>query len=1158
MIQYIFSHRKGYTRAPFDDWRRGGDAGEPGAGGQQPDGEGWKTTGAGSRRWGGAGAGLERGQGWRTERENYNRASGNRPPTNDRWRRDDEPRGGFSQRGGHGFGRQRSKNDSDHLPEWATDDPSEGGTFDTEGKFRADQQKNGITKNGENDWIGESENNRWEDEEVDPEDVEEEPEIVNNNRDDSRKDVMNGSNGNGSFEKEERPSKDSSSTPSSWESPPSESEKREASVEDPGKDLEAMAGNIVASLVGDEDESPPKQESPPASSHPPAPVPAPVSTWSYLDPQGQVQGPFQSDEMLEWYSAGYFPPDLMLRRSCDKRFVSLKDLKMLYGRVPFTPGPSPPPLVDNQEEERMKQLQQQQMLHQQQLLMQQQMLAQQQQQQQQQQQHHHHHQQQQHMMGIPGHGPDINKLLQFGGNPPQHHGLGSLGLGDMSRAFPDPRMNLLGNLGDPRTNIGDPQSNDPLKQLMARSQAGPAMPGLGRSFSSNSPPQVAQPQDPFPPSLFGIAQSVSEPPPINIPFSKPPVVNNPPPTNNNFDPIQSLLAQLQGNTSQPSSPQLLRGPGQPSVSEPPAPAQFNHRPPQSIWDMPVSEPEPVIPDHNKPMTSIWNDPISGHPEQSESPVHPREMMQSKDEIELPIDDNNQDEFDNSESNSQDLELVPSETELTTNFVKPKANEKKDKKSKKAEEKRKAKEAKKAAEAAGPYIPGMSGTVRPDEQIIATGNILDLKEEEKFREQQDALRRQREQMEALAKLQEDQKAKLEREEQIRIQQERLSKLAPWAKKEGQSPVKEGGHGLTLQEIQRLEAERERKERQVREVQEARIREEQRRVEEEERSRRAAKTINWATAAAPTGGNGNKVKSLAEIQAEEARVERERQERELAARSVGRSSGKHEPQSPSGSIWSSSGSGSGKSGTTWAGKIAANTPATPSQTRSNAGNPWSSSNGSAAPVVAPAGFWDPVIPDNGPQQMKKQASTANINNNQAKNNKNQKKKDDDRQDNRKQKTPKNEFEDWCTRALSELQAQVDIPTFLGFLMDIESPYDVSIKSSSDRYICYICFLQVHDYVKSYVGEGKAQKKFATDYLERRSRWKNSLKGGARYEDDLTTPATALTPGDGEFQEAGKKGRNKKLTKQSKSKQDISHLLGFSVSGQGVNRGELDMPQ
>merc|ERR1711978_728904 len=113
-------------------------------------------------------------------------------------------------------------------------------------------------------------------------------------------------------------------------------------------------------------------------------------------------------------------------------------------------------------------------------------------------------------------------------------------------------------------------------------------------------------------------------------------------------------------------------------------------------------------------------------------------------------------------------------------------------------------------------------------------------------------------------------------------------------------------------------------------------------------------------------------------------------------------------------------------------------------------------------------------------------------------------------KQQQKSKNEFEEWCSKALQGLQAQVDIPTFLGFLMDIESPYDV------------------HDYVKSYVGEGKAQKKFATDYLERRSRWKNSLKSGATYEDDLFSTNT-INPGDGEFQEAGKKGKNKKLTKQ-----------------------------
>ena len=40
-----------------------------------------------------------------------------------------------------------------------------------------------------------------------------------------------------------------------------------------------------------------------------------------------------------------------------------------------------------------------------------------------------------------------------------------------------------------------------------------------------------------------------------------------------------------------------------------------------------------------------------------------------------------------------------------------------------------------------------------------------------------------------------------------------------------------------------------------------------------------------------------------------------------------------------------------------------------------------------------------------------------------------------------TPRqNEFEAWCSSALSNLNAQVDIPTFMAFLKDIESPYEV----------------------------------------------------------------------------------------------------------------------
>ena len=57
-------------------------------------------------------------------------------------------------------------------------------------------------------------------------------------------------------------------------------------------------------------------------------------------------------------------------------------------------------------------------------------------------------------------------------------------------------------------------------------------------------------------------------------------------------------------------------------------------------------------------------------------------------------------------------------------------------------------------------------------------------------------------------------------------------------------------------------------------------------------------------------------------------------------------------------------------------------------------------------------------------------------------------------------------------------------------------------------------MNDYIKSYIGEGKAHKKFAADYLERRSQLKNALKKSGPTEDDLTSPAVALAH-DVEFQ-------------------------------------------
>lgn len=45
--------------------------------------------------------------------------------------------------------------------------------------------------------------------------------------------------------------------------------------------------------------------------------------WFYRDPQGEVQGPFLSSEMAEWFSAGYFTMNLLVKRGCDERFQPL-------------------------------------------------------------------------------------------------------------------------------------------------------------------------------------------------------------------------------------------------------------------------------------------------------------------------------------------------------------------------------------------------------------------------------------------------------------------------------------------------------------------------------------------------------------------------------------------------------------------------------------------------------------------------------------------------------------------------------------------------------------------------------------------------------------------------------------------------------------------
>ncbi|XP_069053775.1 GRB10-interacting GYF protein 2 isoform X5 [Lepisosteus oculatus] len=76
--------------------------------------------------------------------------------------------------------------------------------------------------------------------------------------------------------------------------------------------------------------------------------------WFYKDPQGEIQGPFANQEMVEWFQAGYFTMTLLVKRGCDEVFQPLGEIIKMWGRVPFAPGPSPPPLLGDLDQERLK------------------------------------------------------------------------------------------------------------------------------------------------------------------------------------------------------------------------------------------------------------------------------------------------------------------------------------------------------------------------------------------------------------------------------------------------------------------------------------------------------------------------------------------------------------------------------------------------------------------------------------------------------------------------------------------------------------------------------------------------------------------------------------------------------------------------------------
>ena len=96
-----------------------------------------------------------------------------------------------------------------------------------------------------------------------------------------------------------------------------------------------------------------------ATSAPPPLLRVEPSEWQYTDPQGQVQGPFEQENMRQWHEAGYFNADLPIKMRHWQRFHPFQDVfpdfKIAFLNVPQEPGTSSMLLSLQQQQQQQQQ-----------------------------------------------------------------------------------------------------------------------------------------------------------------------------------------------------------------------------------------------------------------------------------------------------------------------------------------------------------------------------------------------------------------------------------------------------------------------------------------------------------------------------------------------------------------------------------------------------------------------------------------------------------------------------------------------------------------------------------------------------------------------------------------------------------------------------------
>uniref|UniRef100_A0A671N8S2 PERQ amino acid-rich with GYF domain-containing protein 2-like n=1 Tax=Sinocyclocheilus anshuiensis TaxID=1608454 RepID=A0A671N8S2_9TELE len=291
-------------RSESDNWRMSRDE----QNGEDDDG-GWRIAGSrrDNERWCPPSPDGPRSAGWREH-----------PDQRRRFPFDSRGEDGGYHRPRSGSGSLEEERDS--LPEWCLEDAEEEtGTFDSSGAFLSLKKapKEPILEEAELDFRPLEENEEC------------------TEKDDSESEQTKDTDTESSRRESDRNEGEKAFT-SSFSLMEQEAEKMVAYLQDGGVDDERLATKIG------------RKPTAVTITHEAA------FKWFYKDPQGEIQGPFNNQEMSEWFQAGYFTMTLQVKRGCDEMFQPLGEMMKLWGRVPFTPGPTLPPILGDEDQERMK------------------------------------------------------------------------------------------------------------------------------------------------------------------------------------------------------------------------------------------------------------------------------------------------------------------------------------------------------------------------------------------------------------------------------------------------------------------------------------------------------------------------------------------------------------------------------------------------------------------------------------------------------------------------------------------------------------------------------------------------------------------------------------------------------------------------------------